>query len=185
MKRRSCSKVVFSLSTLQISHALLHTCSPALCLSPASGPYKDILAYHQGNTVASRKNVLPMLTNVLSSWWQREMHCGAGGEELEDQLDQPDMMIYDSKESVDVPDNDRPPFVFSACRHHRRRLQLGAEDYGNVEEDYGSRLMMPPPPPMNSLVDGCPLDGSFNQEALLEKFSRMGRAEEEQVGSGN
>lgn len=117
------------------------------------------------------------------------MHCGAGGEDLEDQLDQSDMMIYDtfpvSKESADLPDNDRPPYVFSACRHHRRLLQLGAEDYGNVEEDYSGRMMMPPPPPMNSLVDGCPLDGSFNQEALLEKFSRMGRGEEEQVGRGN
>lgn len=130
-----------------------------------------------------------MVTNILCNWWHREVHCGAGGEDLEDQLDQSDMMIYDTlpvnKESADLPDNDRPPYVFSACRHHRRLLQLGAEDYGNVEEDYGSRVMMPPPPPMNSLVDGCPLDGSFNQEALLEKFSRMGRGEEEQVGRGN
>uniref|UniRef100_A0A3B4WSG3 Prune exopolyphosphatase 1 n=1 Tax=Seriola lalandi dorsalis TaxID=1841481 RepID=A0A3B4WSG3_SERLL len=125
----------------EINHALLDTRSPALCLSPASSPYKDVLAYHQGNTLASRRKVLPVLTHLLSDWWNRAVHCGAGGEELEDQLDQSD-------------------------------------------EDYGGR-MMPPPPPMNSLVDGCPLDGSFNQEALLEKFSRMGGGEEEQVGRGN
>uniref|UniRef100_A0A3B4T832 Prune exopolyphosphatase 1 n=1 Tax=Seriola dumerili TaxID=41447 RepID=A0A3B4T832_SERDU len=143
----------------EINHALLDTRSPALCLSPASSPYKDVLAYHQGNTLASRRKVLPVLTHLLSDWWNRAVHCGAGGEELEDQLDQSDVMIYDTfpvnKESADLSD-----------------------------EDYGGR-MMPPPPPMNSLVDGCPLDGSFNQEALLEKFSRMGGGEEEQVGRGN
>ncbi|XP_022603140.1 exopolyphosphatase PRUNE1-like [Seriola dumerili] len=172
----------------EINHALLDTRSPALCLSPASSPYKDVLAYHQGNTLASRRKVLPVLTHLLSDWWNRAVHCGAGGEELEDQLDQSDVMIYDTfpvnKESADLSDADRMPYVYSACHRHRRRLQLGVEDHGNVEEDYGGR-MMPPPPPMNSLVDGCPLDGSFNQEALLEKFSRMGGGEEEQVGRGN
>uniref|UniRef100_A0A3B4WT58 Prune exopolyphosphatase 1 n=1 Tax=Seriola lalandi dorsalis TaxID=1841481 RepID=A0A3B4WT58_SERLL len=117
--------------SLDINHALLDTRSPALCLSPASSPYKDVLAYHQGNTLASRRKVLPVLTHLLSDWWNRA---------------------------------------------------LGVEDHGNVEEDYGGR-MMPPPPPMNSLVDGCPLDGSFNQEALLEKFSRMGGGEEDSTFS--
>ncbi|XP_071356142.1 exopolyphosphatase PRUNE1-like isoform X12 [Trachinotus anak] len=172
----------------EINHALLNSHSPTLCLSPASSPYKDILTYHQDNALASRRNVIPVLTHFLSDWWQREVHCGAGGEELEDQLDQSDVMIYDTfpvnEESADLSDADRLPHVYSACCHHQRRLQLGAGDYGNVEEDYRGR-MMPPPPPMNSLVDGCPLDSSFNQEALLEKFSRMGGGEEEQVGMGN
>lgn len=135
----------------------------------------------------SRRKLLPVLTHFLSNWWQREVHCGASGEEeLEEQLEKLDIMISDtfpvSKESSAELADDRQPHVYSASRHHQRRLQLGAEDYGNVEEDYCSRTM--PPPPMNSLVDGCPLDCGFNQEALLEKFSRMGGVEEEQGGSG-
>ncbi|XP_040909156.1 exopolyphosphatase PRUNE1-like isoform X2 [Toxotes jaculatrix] len=170
----------------EISHTLLKSLSPALCLLPVSSPYKDILTYQQGNSLASRRKVLPVLTHFLSEWWQREVHCGADGEELEDQLDQSDVMISDTflvnKESTS--DSDWLPHIYTACSHHWRRLQLGAEDYGNVEEDYGGRKM-PPPPPMNSLVDGCPLDGGFNQEALLEKFNRMGGGEEEHVGRGN
>lgn len=96
---------------------------------------------------------------------------------LEDQLDQSEVMVSDT----DLAD-DLLPHGYSVSRHHRRRLQMGAEDYGNVEEDHCGRTT--PPAPMNSLVDGCPLDGGFNQEALLEKFNRMGGVEEEQGGSG-
>ncbi|XP_038580286.1 exopolyphosphatase PRUNE1-like isoform X2 [Micropterus salmoides] len=162
----------------EISHALVNNQSPAPCLSPVTSPYKDILAYHQGNALASRRKLLPVLTHFLSHWWQREVHCGAdGGEVLEDQLDQSEVMVSDT----DLAD-DLLPHGYSISRHHRRRLQMGAEDYGNVEEDHCGRTT--PPAPMNSLVDGCPLDGGFNQEALLEKFNRMGGVEEEQGGSG-
>ncbi|XP_035537371.1 exopolyphosphatase PRUNE1 [Morone saxatilis] len=160
-----------SLYRQQISHALLNAHGPAPCLSPLSSPYKDILAYHQGNALASRRKLLPVLARFLSDWWHREVHCGDDGEELEDQLDQTDMMTSDLAD-------DCPLHIYSASHHHRRRL--GAEDYGSVEEDYCGRTM--PPAPMNSLVDGCPLDGAFNQEDLLEKFSRMGGVEER--GSG-
>ncbi|XP_059206614.1 exopolyphosphatase PRUNE1-like isoform X2 [Centropristis striata] len=69
----------------------------------------------------------------------------------------------------------------SSVLHHRRRLQLGADGYGSLEEEEEeSWRRAPPPPPMNSLVDGSPLEGGFNQEALLEKFSRMGGGEEEE-----
>ncbi|XP_042362955.1 exopolyphosphatase PRUNE1-like [Plectropomus leopardus] len=154
---------------LEISHALLNTRSPALCLSPISSPYKDILAYHQGNAQASRTKLLPIFTHFLSEWRHRE-------------LDQSDMMISDTfPVSNEQSADDHPSHVYSVSRHHRRRLQLGAEDYGNMEEESYGRTT--PPAPKNSLVDGCPLDGGFNQEALLEKFSRMGGMEEEPGGS--
>ncbi|XP_076610200.1 exopolyphosphatase PRUNE1-like [Chaetodon auriga] len=168
----------------QISHALLTIQSPALCLSPIRNPYKDILAYHQGNALASRRQILPVLTHFLSDWWQREVHCGVDDEEdVEDQLD---MMTADtfpvSRDSsaglADCP----PPRVYSTSHHHRRRLLMGAEDYGSTEEGFCGRTM--PPAPVNSLVDSCPLDGGFNQEALLEKFSWMGGVGEERGGSG-
>lgn len=111
------------------------------------------------------------------------MHCGADGEEeTEDQLDQLNMMTADtfpvSKESSADLAEDRPPHVYSTSRRHRRRLVLAAEDYGSTEEDFCGRT----PPPVNSLVDSCPLDGSFNQEALLKKFSRMGGTESQVRG---
>lgn len=143
----------------KISHALQSCRSPALCLSPASSPYKDILAYHQGNALASRSKLLPVLAHFLS------------GDSDEDQSD---LMISHLSGS--------PPHVYSASAHYRRLLQLGTENHGNVEEEYGGTTTVPPPPPMNSLVDGCPLEGGFNQEALLEKFSRMGGVKEEQYG---
>ncbi|XP_074469842.1 exopolyphosphatase PRUNE1-like isoform X1 [Sebastes fasciatus] len=140
----------------EISHALLNSQSPSLCLSPVISPYKDILAYHQGNALASRRKLLPVLNHFLSE-----------RRELEEQLDQSEVTTCDTfPVSRDDP------------RHHRRRLQvqLGAEDCGNLEED--SR--MTPSAPRNCLVEGCLLDGGFNQEALLEKFRRMEREEEEE-----
>ncbi|XP_036949809.1 exopolyphosphatase PRUNE1-like isoform X1 [Acanthopagrus latus] len=148
----------------QISHALLNSWSPSPCLSPVSSPYKDILAYHLGDALASRSKLIPVLTHFLSDRWQREMHCGAdGGEESEDPLDQ--SMMISEESSAD------------SASGHQHWLQLEAEDHGMADEQTGGRMM--PPAPMNSLVDGCPLDGVFNQEALLEKFRWMGGVEEE------
>uniref|UniRef100_V9KX53 Protein prune-like protein n=1 Tax=Callorhinchus milii TaxID=7868 RepID=V9KX53_CALMI len=53
---------------------------------------------------------------------------------------------------------------------------------GGSEED-----TPPPPTPMNSLVEGCPLDAGLPRltaEAILEKFSQMGRSSEETQASG-
>ncbi|KAM4629984.1 exopolyphosphatase PRUNE1-like [Polymixia lowei] len=161
---------VYSSSSLyrqEISHALLSVRSPPLRLSPISSPYKDILAYHQGNAHGSRKKLLPVLKGFLSDWERRQVHYGEDGEGLEDQFNQ-------SEVNFDLAD-DLQPRIYSASRHHRRRL-LGAEDC--AEEDYCGGAV--PPTPMNSLVDGCPLDAGFNQEDLLEKFSRMGSREEEE-----
>uniref|UniRef100_A0A3Q1F9V6 Prune exopolyphosphatase 1 n=1 Tax=Acanthochromis polyacanthus TaxID=80966 RepID=A0A3Q1F9V6_9TELE len=130
----------------EISHALQNTQSPALCLSSVSSPYKDVLAYHQDNTLASRSKLLPVLAHFLSRW------CRGNGED--EQLDQ----SADGLSHV----------YASSALHHR----LGPEDNGTG----------PPPPPMNSLVDGSPLDGDFNQEALMEKFRRMEGVEEQQHG---
>uniref|UniRef100_UPI003AAF46DE exopolyphosphatase PRUNE1-like n=1 Tax=Centroberyx gerrardi TaxID=166262 RepID=UPI003AAF46DE len=166
---------VYSSSSLyrhEISHALCSAHSPSLRLAPLSSPYKDVVAYHQGNALASRKKLLPVLKRFLSDWERGQMHCGADGEE---EFDRSDMMISDASPgnngtAPDLADDPRPR-VYSASRHHRRRL-LGAEDCGIADEDCYSGGAVPPTP-MNSLVDGCPLDGGFNQEALLEKFSRM------------
>ena len=81
-----------------------------------SSPYPRINAYHQGNALASRKKLLPIVKDFLRG---RE----TGG----------------------------------AC------LQGDEED------------TQFPPTPMNSLVEGCPLDAGLPlaMNALQEKFSKM------------
>ncbi|KAM9782582.1 exopolyphosphatase PRUNE1 [Neosynchiropus ocellatus] len=100
----------------QLSQHLEQAQNPGLNLVPLSSPHPHITAYHQGNTLASRKKVLPLVKDFLQE-------------------------------------------------------EDGGGRCGDIEED--SRV---PPTPMNSLVDGCPLDGglpSISAQALQEKFSKM------------
>nr|XP_057908709.1 exopolyphosphatase PRUNE1 isoform X2 [Doryrhamphus excisus] len=97
----------------QLSQYLEQAGNPALNLCPISSPHPHITAYHQGNSLASRKKLLPLIKDFLR-----------------------------------------------------------ARD-GDAEED---RESLVPPTPMNSLVDGCPLDAglpAISEHALEEKFSRM------------
>lgn len=91
--------------------------NPALNLCPISSPHAHITAYQQGNSLASRKKLLPIVKDFLKG-----------------------------------QDGDGRP--------------------GDVEEDE-SRV---PPTPMNSLVEGCPLDAGLphiSAQDLEEKFSKM------------
>ncbi|XP_058502782.1 exopolyphosphatase PRUNE1 [Solea solea] len=111
---------VFSHSTTcrqQVSHFLEEAHSPTLNLCPISSPHPHITAYHQGNAVASRKKLLPIVKNFLK------------------QLD-------------------------------------GDGRLGNGE---GAESGVPPTP-MNSLIEGCPLDGALphiSTQDLVDKVSKM------------
>ncbi|KAK6471367.1 exopolyphosphatase PRUNE1 [Huso huso] len=156
---------VYSYSTRlreQLCQALENSQNPHLNLSTITSPYPHIKAYHQGNTLASRKKVLPIIKEFLRER-ERVVHAGTDGEELEDQFDS----------------SCRTPPLEEEARHHRysasRRRRQAAEDSG-TEED--SQL---PPTPMNSLVEGCPLDNGLPRltaDAIMEKFSRMAKEEE-------
>ncbi|XP_035019728.1 exopolyphosphatase PRUNE1 [Hippoglossus stenolepis] len=101
----------------QMSQYLEQARNPALNLCPISSPQPHITAYQQGNTLASRKKVLPIVKVFLK------------------ELD-------------------------------------GDGCLGNVEEEE-SRV---PPTPMNSLVEGCPLDDGLphiSTQDLVEKVSKM------------
>ncbi|XP_069032952.1 exopolyphosphatase PRUNE1 isoform X1 [Embiotoca jacksoni] len=101
----------------QVSQYLEQTHSPALNLCPISSPHPRISAYQQGNTLASRKKLLPIVKDFLREW-----------------------------------DGD-------VC------LGDGEEEESRV-----------PPTPMNSLVEGCPLDDGLphiSAQDLEEKFSKM------------
>ncbi|XP_078101035.1 exopolyphosphatase PRUNE1 [Sander vitreus] len=102
----------------QVSVYLEQARDPALNLCPISSLHPHITAYQQGNSVASRKKLLPLVKDFL------EQRDGDG------------------------------------------RL-------GDEEEEEESQF---PPTPMNSLVDGCPLDAGLphiSAQELEEKFNQM------------
>ncbi|XP_008321138.1 exopolyphosphatase PRUNE1 [Cynoglossus semilaevis] len=97
----------------QLSHFLEQAQSPALNLSPISSPHPHITAYHQGNSLASRKKLLPLVKDFLR--------------------------------------------------------QLDGEEIQEAES-------VVPPTPMNSLVEGCPLEGALphiSPQDLVDKVSKM------------
>ncbi|KAM7421713.1 hypothetical protein PAMA_015725 [Pampus argenteus] len=101
----------------QVSQYLEQARNPALNLCPISSPHPHITAYQQGNTLASRKKLLPIIKDFLK-------------------------------------ERDR-----GGC-------------LGDVEEEESQV----PPTPMNSLVEGCPLDDRLpciSAQALEEKFRKI------------
>ncbi|XP_061700336.1 exopolyphosphatase PRUNE1 isoform X2 [Syngnathoides biaculeatus] len=96
----------------QASRFLERAGNPALDLRPIGSPHRHVAAYHQGNALASRKKLLPLLKDFLRT---------SDGEDDED----------------------------------------------------GGRV---PPTPMNSLVEGCPLDAGpppISVDALHDKLGKM------------
>lgn len=118
---------VFSHSTTcreEVSLYLEQAHNPALKLCPISSLHPHISAYQQGNSLASRKKLLPIIKDCLK---ERD----AGG-----------------------------------CLGDGRLADA-------EEEEEESRF---PPTPMNSLVDGCPLDGGLphiSAQELEDKFNKM------------
>ncbi|XP_056617802.1 exopolyphosphatase PRUNE1 [Triplophysa dalaica] len=142
---------VYSSSTLyreEICKALEKARNPSLDLKPVGSPYLDIKTYIQGNTLASRKKVFPIITDFLKEWESKVFQSG----NMED-------LYLDDESNQD-----------QSYSHQC------AEDAGNEDD---SRV---PPTPMNSLVDGCPLDNGLPKicpEVLVEKVSKMASMEDE------
>uniref|UniRef100_UPI00398ED72A exopolyphosphatase PRUNE1 n=1 Tax=Pristiophorus japonicus TaxID=55135 RepID=UPI00398ED72A len=110
---------------------------PSLRLAPMYSPCPEIDAYHQGNQLASRKKVLPIVAALLAA---REAGQPESGHNCR---------AWDDDEGR------------AGC----------AED--PCHDDDAPQL---PPTPMNSLVEGSPLDGGLPRltpEDILEKFSKM------------
>lgn len=64
----SCLMLSLILLTKQIIRVLEKARNPHLNLSPMSSPYTEIKSFLQGNTVASRKKILPILLDFLKDW---------------------------------------------------------------------------------------------------------------------
>ncbi|KAM4690988.1 exopolyphosphatase PRUNE1 [Rhinophrynus dorsalis] len=148
-------------------------------------PCNHIKAYSQGNTVASRKKVLPILKDFLrkrdladsssqsmQSFQDIPESKGHGGfreQQAEDNVDGNDF-VGDFGDQLDIPD---------VCVGDELR---GKGDFRKHIDDGLDEENSFPPTPMNSLVEGCPLDKGLPKltaEAILERFSRIATAESE------
>ncbi|XP_073178581.1 exopolyphosphatase PRUNE1 isoform X1 [Lepidochelys kempii] len=162
--------------TLEVCGVLERANNPPLDLSPLGSLYPNLCAYHQGNTVASRKKVLPILKDFLREWGTAAgtMHpadkdsCGMTRPEPKDSSAGCD-------ESDENPEDSDVAGEAGALEYEPR----GRRDPGRCPR-HGDALLEDdaplPPTPMNSLVDECPLDRGLPKlsvEAIFEKFSHI------------
>ncbi|EMP27954.1 Protein prune like protein [Chelonia mydas] len=150
--------------------------NPPLDLSPLGSLYPNLCAYHQGNTVASRKKVLPILKDFL-----RERGTAAGTMHPADKdscsttRPEPKDSSAGCGESDENPEDSDVAGEAGALEYEPR----GRRDPGRCPR-HGDALLEDdaplPPTPMNSLVDECPLDRGLPKlsvEAIFEKFSHI------------
>ncbi|XP_066465163.1 exopolyphosphatase PRUNE1 isoform X2 [Eleutherodactylus coqui] len=163
-----------------VSSALKQATTPSLELVPLPCPHcKHVTAYSQGNTAASRKKVLPILKDLL----RRRESSGRpmqSFQEAEDykgpaELTEPNVeensegseQLGDFGEQLDNPD---------ACGEDETRgKEYGARFRRQMEDGLDEENSFPPTP-MNSLVEGCPLDRGLPKltaEAIFERISRI------------
>ncbi|KAM5160908.1 exopolyphosphatase PRUNE1 isoform 3-T4 [Callospermophilus lateralis] len=131
---------------LEICEVLERSHSPPLKLTPVPNTHPNLQAYLQGNTQVSRKKLLPLLQEALSTYFD-STKIPSGQPET----------VGVSREQVDK-DLDRAGHALIS------RLSQDEEDPPL------------PPTPMNSLVDECPLDQGLpklSAEAVFEKCSQI------------
>lgn len=125
---------------LQVSCALEKSEAPSLQLLPMYSPSSEIAAYSQGNRLASRKKVLPIIEILLKALETKGATAMHG--------------CHGWKETSNI-------------------AQMVPTSCADICQDEDLQL---PPTPMNSLVDGCPLDGGLPKltpEDILEKINQM------------
>nr|XP_044994752.1 exopolyphosphatase PRUNE1 [Jaculus jaculus] len=141
-----------------ICGALEHSHSPPLKLSPVASSIPNLQAYLQGNTQVSRKKLLPVLQESLSSYFDstkgspgQPETVGVSREQADKELDR----AGNSMISGLIQDEEDPPL---------------------------------PPTPMNSLVDECPLDQGLpklSAEAVFEKCTQISLSQSTKSSASN
>ncbi|XP_007485463.2 exopolyphosphatase PRUNE1 isoform X1 [Monodelphis domestica] len=130
-----------------ICEALEYSHCPPLNLTPAPTPHPNLRAYLQGNTLASRKKVLPILRDALWGGNPGAMRTPSGKPGSED---------CSQEQMDDELDKTINPLIPEMSRDEEEPVL--------------------PPTPMNSLVDECPLDRGLpklSAEAIFEKCSQI------------
>ncbi|XP_040143482.1 exopolyphosphatase PRUNE1 isoform X3 [Ictidomys tridecemlineatus] len=131
---------------LEICEVLERSHSPPLKLTLVPNTHPNLQAYLQGNTQVSRKKLLPLLQEALSTYFD-STKIPSGQPET----------VGVSREQVDK-DLDRAGHALIS---------------GLSQDEEDPPL---PPTPMNSLVDECPLDQGLpklSAEAVFEKCSQI------------
>ncbi|XP_067832031.1 exopolyphosphatase PRUNE1 isoform X2 [Heptranchias perlo] len=134
-----------------VSRELEESEAPSLQLEAMDSPCSEISAYRQENSLASRKKVLPIIMDLL-----RAREAGRA-----------------------APERSCRPWETAAARGGGLRGEASRDDRhggGRPEDACNDEDVQLPPTPMNSLVEGCPLDGGLPKltpEAILEKFNQM------------
>ncbi|XP_018424340.1 PREDICTED: protein prune homolog [Nanorana parkeri] len=155
-----------------VSRALEEARSPPLDLSPSDGdPCHHVTAYRQGNTAASRKKVLPILKELLRSSDSSccPMQASQEAEDSNGQSGFHERSAGNHFEAAEFPPDDGDYQDEMKGRGYRARFRKQFEDGFEDEKSF-------PPTPMNSLVEGCPLDRGLPKltvEAILERISRI------------
>uniref|UniRef100_A0A4X2L3L7 DHHA2 domain-containing protein n=1 Tax=Vombatus ursinus TaxID=29139 RepID=A0A4X2L3L7_VOMUR len=131
---------------LEICEALECSRCPPLNLTPAPSHHPNLRAYFQGNALASRKKVLPILRDAL---WG---HPGA----MKTPSGTPGPEGCSQEQMDDELGKAINTLIPEMCRDDEEPVL--------------------PPTPMNSLVDECPLDRGLpklSAEAIFEKCSQI------------
>ncbi|OCT66571.1 hypothetical protein XELAEV_18042823mg [Xenopus laevis] len=167
------------------------TCPPLDLTSIPCSPCNNTATYRQGNTAASSKKVLPILKDFLR---KRDLEAPLSMHSLENPEKSKDQSGFREQATNDNLDDGE---LFGDCGEqlegqdgcagddvrskgfigiYRKQLDDGFED----ERSF-------PPTPMNSLVEGCPLDRGlpiFTAEAILERFSHITAVDVESQSGG-
>ncbi|XP_075048366.1 exopolyphosphatase PRUNE1 isoform X2 [Mixophyes fleayi] len=177
-----------------VSKALEQATNPSLELSRIPFDSKHITAYNQGNAVASRKKVLPILKDFLkkrslNESGARPMHSFQEAEDYKGQLGFNEQNVVDNLEGNGLLDDfgeqqDNP----DACVGDEWKYKGYPTCFRKQTEDGLDDEKSFPPTPMNSLVEGCPLDRGLPKltaEAILERINRITVVDSEVKSTGS
>ncbi|XP_077115732.1 exopolyphosphatase PRUNE1 isoform X2 [Ranitomeya variabilis] len=166
-----------------VSSVLEQATSPDLELSPITcHSCSHITAYIQGNTSASRKKVLPILKDFLKKRDSEEssgrpMQSFQGAEDCKGHHEFTDLHVEDNSESSERHgDPEEQPDNLDVCGEDGMKGKEFGAGFRRLMEDGLDEDNSFPPTPMNSLVEGCPLDRGLPKltaEAILERINRI------------
>ncbi|XP_046277539.1 exopolyphosphatase PRUNE1 isoform X1 [Marmota monax] len=131
---------------MMICEVLERSHSPPLKLTPVPNTHPNLQAYLQGNTQVSRKKLLPLLQEALSTYF----------------------------DSTKIPSGQPETVGVSREQADKDLDRAGHALISGLSQDEEDPPL--PPTPMNSLVDECPLDQGLpklSAEAVFEKCSQI------------
>ncbi|XP_056401000.1 exopolyphosphatase PRUNE1 isoform X1 [Hyla sarda] len=166
-----------------VSKVLEQATTPSLDLSPITRHHcHHVTAYSQGNVVASRKKVLPILKDFLKKRDSGEsgsqlMQSFREAEDYNGRSEFAECNVEDNSEgSEQLGEFGEQPDNPDVCGGDRTKGKAYGMGFRRQMEDGLDEENSFPPTPMNSLVEGCPLDRGLPKltaEAILERINRI------------